>query len=272
MRKTALAAALAAPFALILYLFPSHHWVAWRLSLAGFWTWVHPANPNDGLFPSDSGRIADLLARLEEKDVEIARLRGELRDAGLARDAYPTLSFLGATVVAVGVPGDPNAFIIDRGAEDGVRRGDAVLSGAALAGTVARAGKGVSLVSSVGSEGSYIPARLGRSPEGEERPRARDWCAVRGEGNGKARVVFFSKESAVGQGWTVLTSEMGTLPPDVRIGEVAGEPWAGRMAGTWEAELHPAARWTALDRVLVVTRVDAERLSEAISSLTETNR
>jgi len=66
----------------------------------------------------------------------------------------------------------------------------------------------------------------------------------------------------------MLTSEMGTLPPDLRLGEVAGDPKPGRMAGTWEAEFHPAARWTALDRVLVVTRADAERLSEDISSLT----
>jgi hypothetical protein len=82
----------------------------------------------------------DQQARL--KDIEIARLRRALLEAGAAREvveAVPTARVIPAQVFPLGAPLDASTrVLIHRGRQDGVAENQAVLAGDALVGTIAR--------------------------------------------------------------------------------------------------------------------------------------
>jgi cell shape-determining protein MreC len=233
-------------------LFPDGIFQDWRLRIRGaFARLERPEDPrldvSAGLF-SDQGDLLDLLAA---KNSEIADLRLRLAELGVSRDAVPSARIIPAKVIGLGPEDNLDVFTIDAGRLDGVEIGQAVVTGRALAGVVARSGERASLVLSLSSPGCYLSVRLSAPEATAERPR--QLGAVRGGGGGRVRSIIFAPDEEAREGWLALTSglEKG-IPEGLIIGSLTDRFVEGEESGTMETGLSPAADLASLNFVAVV--------------------
>lgn len=254
--RWSLALALAA---LIAYLTPPSWLERWRLALYDILPATEPAGRPDG--PSLADANEALRAQLRLREAEIIRLRtlldrrrdasagaGESADGGARPlEDPPKLRWMEAVVVRRADTGDPDTVVLNRGADDGVREGDAVTVDWSLAGVVRQLGRRTCRVWLTSHPNLRVAARLGAPPgaefealnvrpvpETESGPpdgparAAMDapgrwpiqWqCAVRGEGRGRARVEVHSRMAEAGAGWSVETSGLtGRAPAGLLVG------------------------------------------------------
>ncbi|MFH0911529.1 MAG: rod shape-determining protein MreC [Planctomycetota bacterium] len=256
-----------------LYLLPTELLATWRLAVfSAYVSGLRTLRPPEKEIPpslESSREDRDPAARLETRERELRELRdllaqsrAELADArrrlgqlAEAREYLPTLRF--TTAFVIGRPmglslGDEeenrSGIILDRGADDGLAPGDAVLQGQAVLGQVTEAHPHAARVLLLNSPRSVVAGHIGKN---------RTECYVRGTLTGGCEAVFFGRRPDVGRGDLVFTSGfLGVFPPDLIIGALTAPPVEGPEPVTFVAPLEIRAETGALDLALVVRRLE----------------
>lgn len=174
---------------------------------------------------------------LSEKAREAERLKKLL---GFKRSAG--LKVMPARVVGISPQPQSRAFYIDKGSQDGIKKGMAVVSHEGVVGRVTVVGAGSSLVVPIVEKGAKISVILEHS-----RTRA----LLEGLGWG-CRLLYIPKEEEVREGEKVLTSGLdGVYPKGLMVGTVRR---VVRRPGELflEVEVVPSVDLSRLEEVLVV--------------------
>ncbi|MDR0868378.1 MAG: rod shape-determining protein MreC [Planctomycetota bacterium] len=240
-------------FTIILLFLLAAAWLtaAWRpeltarvkLALVEFWQANLPTAAAPETIDPDA-QIRLLNQRLAQKDAEIFALEQTLAEFEHFRRLLPNVQMVAAQTIERSFFSDE--VTINAGARDGVRAGDAAAQGAVLAGVVGLAGETASAVLLTSHPGCVVPARAGNS---------REICMVRGAGNERATVIFYSGQTAVAPGEKIFTSGLlGKLPAGLLIGTVENFPLRGKEPGTMEARVKLDANFAALEYLLVVAQ------------------
>jgi rod shape-determining protein MreC len=174
--------------------------------------------------PSDMTQLrqrnAELEAEVARLHTEIIRLEDQAKEVEVLSalvdfaTANPQAKYLGANVIAY----DPSPFmsyvIINRGSDDGLRRGMPVVTSQGLVGRVAAVNPVASRVQLLIDPGSYINVRM-QSTDSEG--------VLSGEITGEIVLENLPQDEVVQTGDLVLTSGLGgSFPPDIIVGQVTG--------------------------------------------------
>ncbi len=192
--------------------------------------------------------------KLKDETRELAFLREELQ----FKRNNPTFDIRTADVLGTRViAGEPNngmaTVTIDVGAMDGVRKGMPVVRAGALVGRIIQVGQRASRVLLITDPLSKVNARIQSSGV---------TGIVTGSVDGRLRLTHIPPEAEVHVGDIVITSGLGgNFPERLVIGQVIRvhkrdvEPFQ-------EAELHPAADFSALEIVSVIRDFTPHRFEE----------
>ena len=119
-------------------------------------------------------------------------------------------SFVTARVIAEHSGPYARSLLVNAGAKDGVRKGQAVISGEGLVGRVAEVGYHAARVLLISDINSRIPVML-------EGPRSR--AVMAGENTSRPRLNFLSRGTEVQSGQRVVTSgSAAAFPPGIPVG------------------------------------------------------
>jgi rod shape-determining protein MreC len=190
------------------------------------------------------------LTAFAESEAENLRLRALIE----MRDTIPTYQVLGARVIGAGNPPVARVIRIDRGLDDGLKVGDAVIAGSGLVGRVSGALSGYAEVTLIVD---------GRSAVDIVTQTHRSRGIVRGTGVDDACVIeylFRSVEVSIGE--RVVTSGLGGgFPSGLLVGTISriAAPEVGVFQ---DVELRPAVSFASLEEVLVVLSTAAARAKE----------
>jgi rod shape-determining protein MreC len=204
--------------------------------------------------PSDVTRLRQDNTRLE---AEVARLQGQIIDLqqqisevqvlssllGFVR-SNPENKYITAAVIGKDTSPFLRYIIINRGSDDGLRRGMPVVTSQGLVGRVAAVLPNAARVQLITDEAAQVNVRLQRSgAEG----------LLSGSLTGDVSMQKIPQDASVDIGDVVLTSGLGgQYPADLMVGQVTG---VRRL--TYElfqsASVQPAADYSQLKIVLVIT-------------------
>ncbi len=192
----------------------------------------------------------ELERAVAELQVEIVRLREIERDyqrlSGLVNYSAenPDQSLITADVVARDTSSYLRWIIINRGARDGIKEGDPVISDLGLVGLVENVAANAAWIRLANDPGSLVNART-------QNTRAEG--IVIGQLQGDLRMENIPQVSIVEVGDLVLTSGLGgSFPGDIVIGQITSvrkQP----AALFQEAEIRPTVDFDNLDIVSVIT-------------------
>jgi len=188
---------------------------------------------------AEVARLREENASLRESAQEDLRLRALL---GFKDPQYHT--------VAARVTGrDPShwfdTLLVDRGAADGVRRNDPVVTSEGLVGHIIEAGGGWSRVLLIMDPRSAVGVLVGKS---------RDAGVAEGQGQLRLLVKYLSRDAAIQPGDPIVTAGVGGIyPRGLPVGSVIG---VTRTAGDLfqEARVRPGADLNHLEEMLILTR------------------
>ena len=171
--------------------------------------------------------VTELMQRNAELEAEVASLQSQVIELqqqlteyqilssllDFAR-AYPEYEYVGASVIGR----DPSPFlqyvIINRGSDDGLRRGMPVVTQQGLVGRVARVTAAAANVQLITDPAMKINVRLHPS---------RERAVLTGSITGDLTLDFIPQSAVVNPGDLVLTSGFGgNYPPNILIGQVTG--------------------------------------------------
>jgi rod shape-determining protein MreC len=155
------------------------------------------------------------LANLQTQIIDLQQQLTEYRILSALLDfarAYPEYQYLGASVIGR----DPSPFVkyihINRGSDDGLRRGMPVVTQQGLVGRVSQITASAGLVELITDPGTVINVRL--EPERVE-------AVLSGSITGDVSLDFIPQEAAIESGTLVLTSGLGgNFPPNILIGQI----------------------------------------------------
>lgn len=195
-------------------------------------------------------RIAQLEAenaRLQSQNIELQQKNAELEVLSALLDfarAHPDPQYLSATVIGR----DPNPFMryvhINRGSDDGLRRGMPVVSQQGLVGRISEVIANAATVQLITDPGISINIRLQGS--GAE-------AVLGGSITGEVELELIPQDATVETGDLVLTSGLGgNYPPNILIGQITGV--RKRPFDLYQtASVQPVVDFSHLNIVLVVT-------------------
>lgn len=132
---------------------------------------------------------------------------------------------------------------VDKGTEDGVAEGAAVVSGGCLVGRVSRVGGNYAWVELITSTSFMVAAAVNET---------RDLGIVNGDGRGNLRLLYIPEERGVKRGMSISTSLMSDqIPPGITIGTIIAAEEA--KAGFLPMRVQAGAHLTQLYMVQVFT-------------------
>jgi rod shape-determining protein MreC len=206
--------------------------------------WWHALN-EIGQLRSENARLR---AEVERLTREAANLQEASAEAARLRRLVNFRAEAGLTTIAARVAlRDPSRWYttitIDRGAGDGVRLQDAVVTADGLVGRVMEVYPTASRVLLISDARSAVGVLV---------QTTRDAGVVEGQGQGMLRLRYVSRESPLQPGDALVTSGMGgVFPRGLRVGTVRE---VSRPAGALfqEAVVEPAATLARLEEVLVI--------------------
>lgn len=187
------------------------------------------------------------VARLESEIIELNQQLAEAQVLQALLDfarAQPENRYLAAQVIGR----DPSPFlqyiIINRGSDDGLRRGMPVVTDKGLVGRIARVTAGAASVQLVTDTSATINVRL-------EPNRAQ--AVLEGQVTGEVNLEMIPQSAEVQSGDLVLTSGLGgNYPANILIGQVTGV--RSRDYDLFKsASVQPVVDFSQLDIVLVIT-------------------
>lgn len=195
-------------------------------------------------------RVAELeaeVARLQAQNIELQQQNAELEVLSALLDfarAHPEPQYMSATVIGR----DPNPFMrfvhINRGSDDGLRRGMPVVSQQGLVGRISEVIANAAMVQLITDPSTAINVRLQSS--GAE-------ALLTGSITGEVGLEFIPQDATIEPGDLVLTSGLGgNYPDNLLIGQVTGvrkRPFELYQTAT----VQPVVDFSKLNIVLVVT-------------------
>ncbi len=202
--------------------------------------------------------IASLRARNQQLEQEVTSLQAQIielqQQLREAQVLYALLDFArsnpqGGQYVAAAVIGrDPNPFLryifIDRGSDDGLRRGMPVITNQGLVGQVDAVTSSAARVRLITDPASIVNVRI--------EPHRSD-AQLLGSVTGDLTVGMISQDAPLQNGDLVLTSGLGgTFPADILIGQVTSVRKATNELFQ-SAAVQPVVNFTTLQAVLVIT-------------------
>jgi rod shape-determining protein MreC len=158
--------------------------------------------------------------------------------------AYPEYQYAGASVIGR----DPSPFVkyihINRGSDDGLRRGMPVVTQQGLVGRISQITATAALVQLISDPGTVINVRL--EPERVE-------GVLTGSITGDVSLEFIPQDADVESGDLVLTSGLGgNYPPNILIGQVTSVR-SQDYDLFQSASVQPVVDFTKLEIVLIIT-------------------
>ncbi|MBS2024740.1 MAG: rod shape-determining protein MreC, partial [Deltaproteobacteria bacterium] len=229
--------------ALISLTAPLEHTLVWMVGGLGDawsnWVWLRGVRQENLELKRLTFRQGAEAQRLDELMQENARLRGLL---DFSSQLTP-LKLLPAAVVAVGASPHSHTLRIARGSNDGIKRGNAVISPAGVVGKVEQVVGGYAdVVLMIGAQ-SAVPALSART-----RVRA----TVKGTGDpNKASLEYVPRTDDMQDGDSLVTAGGLGFPKGLLIGKVAN--LQRKPTGMFvTADVIPAVAFETLDEVLVV--------------------
>ncbi len=204
--------------------------------------------------PQDTARLrqrnVELEAEVARLQAQIIELQGQLSETNVlsalvdfAR-ANPENRYQAAAVIAR----DPSPFlhyvIINRGSDDGLRRGMPVVTQQGLVGRVAAVTAGAARVQLITDPASTVNVRL--EPSGSQ-------AVLLGQITGELSLDMIPQDTNVQPGDLILTSGLGGgFPSNILIGQISGV--RSREQDIFQrASVQPVVDFTQMDIVLVIT-------------------
>jgi rod shape-determining protein MreC len=187
------------------------------------------------------------ITRLQAQIIELQQQNSELQVLSALLDfarAHPDNVYLSAVVIGRDTSPFLQYIFINRGSDDGLRRGMPVVSQQGLVGRVAAVTAGAARVQLITDPGNSINIRI--QPSGAE-------AALTGSITGEVSVGEIPQEAVVEVGDLVLTSGLGgNYPPNILIGQVTGV--RQRPVELFQtASVQPVVDFSKLEIVLVIT-------------------
>jgi rod shape-determining protein MreC len=212
--------------------------------------------------------ITSLRQKNSELEAENSRLQVqivELQDQVTQSEVLSTLvdyerkhvenQYTAASVIARDVSPFMHYVIIDRGSDDGLRKGMPVITQQGLVGSIAAVTAGAARVQLINDPGSNVNIILKQS--GEE-------AILNGQITGEIELVMISKNATVQAGDLVMTSGLGgNYPANLVVGQVLTvRNDASSLFQT--ASVQPAVDFSQLDIVLIITNFQPVDISPLI--------
>ncbi|MGW8144676.1 MAG: rod shape-determining protein MreC [Anaerolineales bacterium] len=203
--------------------------------------------------PRDIARLSQLndqyqaeIARLQSQIIELQQQNAELEVLSALLDFARTHAeneYITAAVIGRDVSPFLHYIIINRGSDDGLRRGMPVVSSQGLVGRVAAVTADGTRVQLITDPGTAINVRI--QPSGAE-------GSLSGSITGDITVENIPQDAAIQTGDLVLTSGLGgNFPPDMLIGQVSGV--RQRPVELFQtATIEPVVDFSQLEIVLVI--------------------
>ncbi len=224
--------------------------------LVGVQTWLSERYSTIVDFVTAPRDVAALTQRNQELEAEVARLQAtviELQQQNQQIDvlsalvdfarARPAYDYVAADVIGR----DPSPFlqyvIINRGSDDGLRRGMPVVTAQGLVGRVAAVTAGAARVQLITDAGSVVNVSL-QSSEAS--------AVLQGSLTGEVTLNMIPQDVGVETGELLLTSGLGgNFPPNILIGQVTGI--RSRSFELFQtASVQPVVDFARLEIVLVI--------------------
>jgi len=204
----------------------------------------------------ENAELKEQIAALRAEVVQLSEAQYENEDLRRQlgfKSAVPSFQLIAAEVIGR----DPSAYLhyllIDRGAEDGIRKGMPVLTDAGLVGRVSRVNRGSSQVMLLTDPESSVAAYIQRS---------RATGVVQGQLQQELVMRYILQDETVVVGDVVLTSGMGGgLPKRLVIGQVV-EVRRNDVDMHQEALVQPAVDMESLEQVMVLLNYELDELEE----------
>lgn len=225
--------------------------------LVNFQTWLSERYQAFNSFltaPRDAAALRQENARLESENArlqtQILDLQGQISEVQVltalldfAR-ANPQNEYLAATVIGR----DPSPFlhyvIINRGSDDGLRRGMPVVTEQGLVGRVAAVTSAAARVQLITDPGMSVNVRI--QPSNTE-------AVLSGSLTGDIALDLISQEADIATGDLVLTSGLGgNYVPDILVGQITGVRQRD-FDLFQQASIQPVVDFNELEIVLVIT-------------------
>lgn len=217
--------------------------------------------------PRDVSRLTQLNAQLE---AEVARLQSQIIDLQQQNSELQVLSalldfardhaeneYLTAAVIGRDVSPFLHYIIINRGSDDGLRRGMPVVSSQGLVGRVAAITANGARVQLLTDPGTAINVRI--QPSGAE-------ALLQGSITGDLTVEAIPQDANIQTGDLVLTSGLGgNYPANILIGQISGV--RQRPVELFQnATVQPVVDFSLIDIVLVIVNFEPVDISPLIPS------
>ena len=198
--------------------------------------------------------------RLDKQELNTLRELLELKNS---YEEYPTVA---ATVIQKESGNWFHSFIIDKGAEDGIKVDMNVLSGGGLCGIVTEVGKNYSKVLAIIDDDSNISAMSASS---------KDNFIIAGDltlyGEGLLRLQYADKKASVAAGDMVITSNISTkYLPGLLIGYVSEISLDANQL-TQSGFLVPVADFDHLTHVIIIKTLKSDMMIDGESETTGTS-
>jgi rod shape-determining protein MreC len=215
--------------------------------------------------PRDVARLTQLNAQLE---AEVARLQSQIIDLQQQNSELQILSalldfarthsdneYLTAAVIGRDISPFLHYIIINRGSDDGLRRGMPVVSSQGLVGRVAAVTSDGARVQLITDPDSAINVRI--QPSGAE-------ALLLGSLTGDLTIEAIPQDASVQPGDLVLTSGLGgNYPPDILIGQISSI--RQRPVELFQsATIQPVVDFSELEIVLVIVNFKPVNISPLI--------
>jgi len=203
--------------------------------------------------PQDVTRLSQLNSQLE---AEVARLQSQIIELQQENSELEVLSalldfarthaeneYITAAVIGRDISPFLHYIIINRGSDDGLRRGMPVVSSQGLVGRVAAVTAGGARVQLISDPDTAINVRI--QPSGAE-------ALLQGSITGDLTVEAIPQDANIQNGDLVLTSGLGgNYPPDILIGQISGV--RQRPVELFQsATIEPVVDFSLLEIVLVI--------------------
>jgi rod shape-determining protein MreC len=198
------------------------------------------------------------ISRLQAQIIELQGQNSELQVLSALLDfarAHPENVYLSAAVIGRDTSPFLQYVFINRGSDDGLRRGMPVVSQQGLVGRISAVTAGAARVQLITDPGNSINIRIQSS--GAE-------AALSGSLTGEVSVDSIPQEAIVQVGDLVLTSGLGgNYPPNILIGQVTGV--RQRPVELFQtASVQPVVDFSKLEIVLVITNFRAAEITPLI--------
>ncbi len=219
--------------------------------------------------PEDVTTLQQKNAQLEAENsrlqVQIVELQQQVTEAQLLSTLvdyerrHVDSQYIAASVIARDVSPFMHYVIIDRGSDDGLRKGMPVITQQGLVGNIAAVTAGASRVQLINDPGSSINVILQQS--GEE-------AVLNGQLTGEIELNMIRQSATIQPGDLVMTSGLGgNFPANLVVGQVVTvRNEASSLFQT--ASIQPAVDFSQLEIVLIITNFQPVDISPLIPSST----